>query len=70
MISYRPDPGISGGNTEGTQETSYCGENMYGQWTGQRARRQIFLTMRARSGQCVSVTEVSQILSGESANVL
>ena len=26
-------------------------------------RRQIFLTMRARSGQCVSVTEVSQILS-------
>lgn len=26
-------------------------------------RRQMFLTMRARSGQCVSVTEVSQILS-------
>ena len=26
-------------------------------------RRQIFLTMRARSGQCVSVTEVSQVLS-------
>ena len=26
-------------------------------------RRQIFLTMRARSGQCVSVSEVSQILS-------
>ncbi|HIY00685.1 MAG TPA: SpoIIE family protein phosphatase [Candidatus Blautia faecipullorum] len=26
-------------------------------------RRQIFLNMRARSGQCVSVTEVSQILS-------
>ncbi len=28
-------------------------------------RRQIFLTMRARSGQCISVSEVSQILSGE-----
>ncbi len=27
-------------------------------------RRQMFLDMRARSGQCVSVTEVSQILSG------
>ena len=27
-------------------------------------RRQIFLTMRARSGQCVSMTEISQILSG------
>ena len=26
-------------------------------------RRQIFLTLRARSGQCVSVTEISQILS-------
>ena len=28
-------------------------------------RRQIFLTMRARSGQCVSVNEVAQLLSGE-----
>ena len=27
-------------------------------------RRQIFLTMRARSGQCVAVSEISQILSG------
>ena len=27
-------------------------------------RRQMFLTMRARSGQCVSVTEVAQMLSG------
>lgn len=27
-------------------------------------RRQMFLTMKARSGQCVSVTEVSQLLSG------
>ena len=26
-------------------------------------RRQIFLTLRARSGQCVSVTEISQLLS-------
>lgn len=26
-------------------------------------RRQIFLNMRARSGQCVSVTDVSQVLS-------
>ena len=26
-------------------------------------RRQIFLTLRARSGQCVSVTEVAQMLS-------
>ena len=26
-------------------------------------RRQIFLTMRARSGQCVSVTEIAQLLS-------
>ena len=28
-------------------------------------RRQIFITMRARSGQCISVTEAAQILSGE-----
>ena len=28
-------------------------------------RRQIFLTMRARSGQCVSVSEVAQLLSEE-----
>lgn len=28
-------------------------------------RRQIFLTMRARSGQCISVNEVAQLLSGE-----
>ena len=28
-----------------------------------QGRRQIFLTMRARSGQCVSVTEVAQVLS-------
>ena len=27
-------------------------------------RRQIFLTMRARNGQCVSVAEIAQILSG------
>ncbi len=27
-------------------------------------RRQIFLTMRARSGQCISMTEISQLLSG------
>ena len=27
-------------------------------------RRQIFLTMRARNGQCVSVSEIAQILSG------
>lgn len=27
-------------------------------------RRQMFLTMRARSGQCVSVAEIAQILSG------
>lgn len=26
-------------------------------------RRQIFLNMRARSGQCVSVAEISQMLS-------
>ena len=28
-------------------------------------RRQIFLTMRARSGQCISVNEVAQLLSRE-----
>ena len=27
-------------------------------------RRQIFLTMRARSGQCIAVSEIAQILSG------
>ena len=27
-------------------------------------RKQVFLTMRARSGQCISMTEISQILSG------
>lgn len=27
-------------------------------------RRQIFLTMRARSGQCISMVEISQLLSG------
>lgn len=29
-----------------------------------KGRRQIFLTMRARSGQCISMTEISQLLSG------
>ena len=29
-----------------------------------KGRRQVFLTMRARSGQCISMTEISQILSG------
>ena len=28
-------------------------------------RREIFLTMRARSGQCISVNEVAQLLSQE-----
>ena len=29
-----------------------------------KGRRQVFLTMRARSGQCISMTEISQLLSG------
>ena len=33
-------------------------------------RRQVFLTMRARSGQCISMTEVAQILSRECGNAM
>ena len=33
-------------------------------------RRQVFLTMRARSGQCISMTEVAQILSQECGNAM
>lgn len=33
-------------------------------------RRQVFLTMRARSGQCISVSEVAQLLSGECGCVM
>ena len=28
-----------------------------------KGRKQIFLTMRARSGQCISMTEIAQLLS-------
>ena len=29
---------------------------------GAKDRKQIFLTMRARSGQCISMTEIAQLL--------